>query len=237
MKRHINREQYFYEQYITSWNYIVPFIGINNIISVLEIGCGEGGTLKPFYDLRFEITGIDIAQNKIDNAKIYLPSGKFLCVDISLCSDKYDLIIVKDTLEHIHGQERFIEKIKTMLNPNGKVFFAFPPWYMPFAGHQQMCRSVLRFVPYIHLLPFYKSLLNLFNEDELIIDGLLEIKQTRITIKRFKQMTKGMNIIKEAYWLINPNYEVKFGLKPIRWRLPFFKELVSTYYCLLIPKR
>jgi len=237
MNRYIDRDRYFKELAITAIEYIIPFIGDLGKCSVLEIGCGEGGNLKPFSDIGCKITGIDISRSKINNARKFLPEGKFICTNIYYWFDKYDLILIKDTIEHIHGQERFIEKVKTMLNPGGRVFFAFPPWYMPFAGHQQMCRSVLRFMPYIHLLPFYKSLLNLFNEDELVIDGLLEIKQTRITIKRFKQMTKDMGIVREAYWLINPSYEVKFGLKPIRWRLPFFKELVSTYYCLLIPKR
>ena len=231
--RYTDRGRYFEEQEITARKYIMPFIGDVGKCPVLEIGCGEGGTLKPFLDIRCTITGIDISQNKINNAIKYLPEGKFICIDVSLCFDKFDLILIKDTLEHIHGQERFIEKVKTMLNPGGRVFFSFPPWYMPFAGHQQMCKSVLKFMPYIHLLPSYKSLLRLFNEDELVIAGLLEIKDTRITIKRFKQMTKGMNIVKESYWLINPSYEIKFGIKPIRWRLPFFKEFVSTYYCLL----
>ena len=53
-ERHRNREVYFNEQAVTSEKYVLSFINevmdINENTSILEIGCGEGGNLKPFLD-------------------------------------------------------------------------------------------------------------------------------------------------------------------------------------------
>ena len=45
-------------------------------MTVAEIGCGEGGNLKPFLDLGCHIVGIDIAENKIENLNELLLSNK-----------------------------------------------------------------------------------------------------------------------------------------------------------------
>jgi 2-polyprenyl-3-methyl-5-hydroxy-6-metoxy-1,4-benzoquinol methylase len=62
--------------------------------------------------------------------------------------------LLKDVIEHIHDQPKLIAWMKSYLAPNGTIFFGFPPWQMPFGGHQQLCRNkVLAKLPYYHLLP------------------------------------------------------------------------------------
>ena len=52
-KRQVNRQQYFDELSITSQKYYIPYLNQEKKIvkgtSVLEIGCGDGGNLLPFY--------------------------------------------------------------------------------------------------------------------------------------------------------------------------------------------
>ena len=55
-------------------------------------------------------------------------------------SRQFDLILLKDVIEHIPDQERVIPYLKEFLKPGGRVFFGFPPWYMPHGGHQQRRR-------------------------------------------------------------------------------------------------
>lgn len=65
---------------------------------------------------------------------------------------KFDLVVMRDTIEHIPNQKKFLEELKKFLKPNAKVFLAFPPWRMSFGGHQQVCESkFLRLLPYFHL--------------------------------------------------------------------------------------
>src|SRR5690606_21454937 len=117
------------------------------------------------------------------------------------------------------NQEKFMGFVKRFLKPEGKFFLAFPPWYNPFGGHQQICKSrVLSKLPFFHILPvfLYKGILKLFGENQKTINDLLEIKETGISIERFERILKKENYIIETntLYFINPNYETKFGLKP-----------------------
>ena len=72
-KRHADRQLYFNEQSITTQKYVIPFIEKHKPITadshILEIGCGEGGNIKPFLDLGCKVTGIDINGGQIAIAK------------------------------------------------------------------------------------------------------------------------------------------------------------------------
>lgn len=253
-ERHLNRKKYFQEQVYTTEKYVIPFISevlpIDSNLSVLEIGCGEGGNLKPFLDIGCKVTGVDLSEKKIENGKQFFsdhPNKNNLTLiaeDIyqSKSLGQYDLIIMRDVIEHIHDQERFMSYVKKYLKPNGKFFLAFPPWYNPFGGHQQICKNkILSAMPYYHILPktIYKGVLKIFNEDSDRIDGLLEIKETGITIERFRKILadNSYKIEKKIFYFINPNYEVKFKLKPktqlsLISSIPWFRNFVITscYY-------
>ncbi|HRO07351.1 MAG TPA: class I SAM-dependent methyltransferase [Saprospiraceae bacterium] len=256
--RHSNRDQYFKEQEYTTEKYVIPFINdilrINNNISVLEIGCGEGGNLVPFMHAGCNpVVGIDMSVPKIEAAKVYFSKFeesnvhvRFLCADIyELTPEKlgtFDVIFLRDVIEHIHDQDKFMGFMHTFMKPESIAFFGFPNWYMPFGGHQQICKSkILSKTPYFHILPnfIYKRILKLFGESEATIESLLEIKSTGITIERFEKILRKNNytIVKKAFFFINPNYEVKFGLRPrlssglissVPWIRNFF--ITANYY-------
>uniref|UniRef100_UPI003FEF9222 class I SAM-dependent methyltransferase n=1 Tax=Alistipes shahii TaxID=328814 RepID=UPI003FEF9222 len=66
----------------------------------------------------------------------------------------YDLIILRDVIEHVEDQPRLMARLAELLAPDGVLFVAYPPWRMPFGGHQQM--AVSRFAAHfhwLHLLP------------------------------------------------------------------------------------
>ncbi|NQU85688.1 MAG: class I SAM-dependent methyltransferase [Mariniphaga sp.] len=253
-ERHTNKTQYFEEQIYTTKKYVIPFIGkykqIDKHTSVLEIGCGEGGNLKPFMDLGCKITGIDLSHGKIELAHKFFEKHEnyknltLICEDIYNRSDlgKFDVIIFKDVIEHIPNQEKFMGYLKNFLHSGSAVYFGFPPWQNPFGGHQQMCKNkILSKLPYFHLLPrfIYKGILRLFGEPAVKINGLLEVKETGISIERFERILKKheYKITNRTFYFINPNYEVKFKLKPqkqnriialIPWVRNFFTT--SAYY-------
>lgn len=166
-KRHADRQLYFNEQSITTQKYVIPFIEKHKPITadshILEIGCGEGGNIKPFLDLGCKVTGIDINGGQIAIAKeIYSvhPNNRnltLICEDIYKVTElhnKFDIIIIRDVIEHIPNQELFLPFIKRFLSPHGIIFVAFPPWQNPFGGHQQICNNkLLSHLPWFHLLP------------------------------------------------------------------------------------
>lgn len=226
---HQDRRRYFEMQIENTVEYLIPFVeekfSIKNGMRVLEIGCGEGGVLKAFVDRGCTGVGVELAEPRLVNAREWLKediaAGKirFVSKDIYKTDvekdlhGSFDLILLKDVIEHIPNQERLIAWMKSYLAPGGAIFFGFPPWQMPFGGHQQMCRGmVLSKLPYYHLLPrpLYKILLQKAGEP---YEELLEIKDTGISIERFERIIKkcGYTVLHHRHYLINPIYKYKFG--------------------------
>ncbi|GMV77213.1 MAG: SAM-dependent methyltransferase [Chitinophagaceae bacterium] len=256
---HKDRKRYFDIQVANASEFVIPFIeekfSITKGMRVLEIGCGEGGVLKAFIQKGCTGIGVELDLPRIDYAKEFMPdeiaSGKihFISKDIykvdatKELNGLFDIIVLKDVIEHIHNQPKLIQWMKNFLTPNGIIFFGFPPWYMPFGGHQQMCRSKLMQLPYIHLLPrfLYKWLLKKNNE---AVDDLLEIRDTQITIERFEKICKQENyhILHKRHYLLNPIYKWKFNVKPRKQfafiqAIPFLRNFVTTcVYYIITPK-
>lgn len=231
-ERHKNKERYFREQALTTRKYVIPYLAglmaIGPETEVLEIGCAEAGNLKPFLDIGCKTTGIDISCSRIELAREFYQDHPqrqnldLICEDIYLSElngKTFDLIVMRDVIEHIPDQEKFMKYVKKFLKADGKFFLAFPPWQNPFGGHQQICQNkLLSKLPYFHLLPrpVYRLILNLFETNKKRVEELLSIKQTGISADRFEKILKKENysIKKRTFYFINPNYETKFGLKP-----------------------
>ena len=259
-KRHRNKDQYFIEQGLTTEKHVIPylqeFLTVDKNTRVLEIGCAEAGNLKPFVDIGCQTTGVDISCGRIELAKLFYENHKnrdclqLICEDIYKVEDlggDFDLIVMRDVIEHIPNQEKFMGFVKRFLKPNGKFFLAFPPWQNPFGGHQQICHSkILSKLPYFHLLPgaIYKAVLKLFGENNQRIEELLFIKETGISIERFQGILKQENyhIDKRTFYFINPNYETKFGLKPRKQvklitSIPWLRNFFTTAMYYVISKK
>src|SRR5690606_36568033 len=139
--------------------YVIPFIRQYTAGEahhhVLEIGCAEGGVLKAFLDLGCTGVGVELLPQRLELARGYLTheleAGKVQLIarnvyDIDPSRDfgqLFDHIVLKDVIEHIPDQSRLLAKLSTFLKPGGYIFLGFPPWQMPFGGHQQVCRSRL----------------------------------------------------------------------------------------------
>lgn len=258
LKHHIDTKARYDQQVDNSSSYVLPFIEKTHTIGpgtrVFEVGTAEGGVLLPFIERGCQCVGVDLDEPRVEQAKAYLnkevAAGKveFICQNIyddsfvSRFKNSFDIIMLKDVIEHVPGHEQFIAHLKKFLRPGGQIFFGFPPWYMPFGGHQQLCRKKWASVlPWYHILPrfMYKGILEMAGEHPLVIKELLEIRDTRITIEDFEGIVKkvGMKIVNKQHFLINPIYKFKFGLQPrkqlapVTW-IPFLRNFVTTcvYY-------
>jgi SAM-dependent methyltransferase len=259
--RHTNRQQYFDEQDYTTRKYVIPFIEsfrkLSGKLNILEIGCGEGGNLKPFLDAGCLVTGIDLSENKINLARSFIGFHPYKENLTLICDDiynleapirKFDIVFMRDVIEHIHNQERFMRFVRPFMHEESLFFLAFPPWQNPFGGHQQICKSrFLGLFPWFHLLPapWYRKVLTWSGESSGTVDNLLEVKETGISIERFERIIQSASfrVLSKKLFLINPNYEVKFGLKPIRQagliaRIPRLRNFLTTsVFYLLTPDK
>lgn len=237
--RQTNRALYFKELAETSEKYFIPYISrykeIKAGMSILEIGCGDGGNLLPFARRGCKVIGVDMAAGRIKDAiAFFKESGAeatFIASDIFKLKElehTFDLIICHDVLEHIPDKKQFLANLRRYLNDGGMVFMSFPAWQMPFGGHQQICKNkVMSHFPFVHLLPGwgYKKVLQLAKEDEPCIQELLNIKKTRCPIELFERLAgeEGLSVVNRELYFINPHYETKFGLKPRKLCLPIGK--------------
>lgn len=260
---HKDKQVYFNNQYTNSKEYIVPFTkdfwNSKPNARVLEIGSAEGGVLKAFTELGCTCYGVELMEERTELALQFMAKEveskqvTFVSKNIydinpaETFGGKFDLIILKDVIEHIFDQHKFIPKLHEFLNPGGAVFFGFPPWYMPFGGHQQICKNkLLSKLPYYHLLPafLYKAILKAAGEKPAVVQELLEIKQTGISIERFERLVKqnDFKIHKRTFYLINPIYKQKFGLDakvqyPFIASIPFIRNFFTTCMYYTITKK
>lgn len=255
---HTDKKRYFEMQQENAEEYVIPFIEKQKSLKagtrVLEIGCGEGGVLAAFIKKGCLGVGVELHEdrlqlahellkNKIEEKKILFIAKDIYKVTEHELGGKFDLIILKDVIEHIFDQNKLLIRLHDFLLPKGVIFFGFPPWQMPFGGHQQMCKSKLSRLPYFHLLPkkIYKKLLEKFNEPT---QELLEIKETGISIERFEKIVAQTNygVIDKIHYLINPIYKYKFGWKarkqlPVLKSIPYIRDYFTTcVYYLITPK-
>lgn len=257
LKQHKDDRVRYEQQVENSRSYVLPFIAqtmpLGKGVNVLEIGCGEGGVLVPFAEAGCNCVGVDLNPLRIDLAngfmKEYVDAGtaEFIYKNVydddflSRFKNHFDVIIMKDAIEHIPDQHLFIPYLKNLIKREGQIFFGFPPWYMPFGGHQQISGKKISMMPYYHILPrpIYKGMLKVFGEEENIIQELMEIYDTRISIERFHSILKksGLSVLNKQHYLINPIYKYKFGLTPRKQSkvissIPFVRNFVTTcvYY-------
>lgn len=232
---HKDKDRYFDMQYRVTKEHILPMLQQHapgkKWNRVLEIGCAEAGVLKCFLEEGAFCTGIELSTSRIEQAKNYhkaaLAEGRIEFVNRNIfdidpehdLGGKYDLVILKDVIEHIPGQLEFISQLTMFLKADGYIFFAFPPWQMPYGGHQQVCKSkLLSKLPYFHLLPsfLYKGVLKMAGEEQLTIDDLMDVKSTGISIERFEKCLRAnkLKTVAKQHYLFNPIYQYKFDVKP-----------------------
>jgi len=247
-KRHTDRYRYFREEAATTEKYFIPylseFMDVGDI-SVLEVGCGEGGNLLPFARRGCRVVGVDLSEQRVRQAESFFSrecaAGTFVCDDVMHYRGDgrlFDLIVCHDVVEHIPEKGKMLLALKRLLAPGGRLFVAFPAWQMPFGGHQQIARSwVVSHLPFVHLLPelAFCLMLRLFGEDASKINELIGIRRTRCTVEMFEREAAyaGYTVCDRRLWLVNPHYEVKFGLRPIRLcrqlsALPYIRNFMAS---------
>jgi SAM-dependent methyltransferase len=259
---HADRNKMFDQQYQNARDYVIPFIS-NYLdvsdISVLDIGCAGGGVLRAFSEIGCQCVGVDLNPDRITFAKELVAKGawengaSFVVGDIhdpdigGEWQGKFDLVVLKDVIEHVPEKERLMDRIQSFLRPGGMVFFGFPPWRMPYGGHQQIAQSTLGKLPYYHLLPrkAFVSILKFLGESEAAQKELGELRDTRLSIAGIERLARDTDfgIVARTHYLFNPIYRFKFGLPPreqlpVVRSIPWFRDFVTTAcYYLLTPGR
>lgn len=247
------------------WNYmydlgketVVPYIkeqgAFKKGYKIAEIGSAEGGVLAAFVEEgATEALGTDIALERLESGKRIAQIGN---LDIEFTShdiiyeepkdewkEKFDLVLLRDVIEHLDDATIALKNIKKILKPGGHLFVTFPPYYSPYGGHQHTVQSTGGKLPYIHLLPnsiFHKIIEKGRPNDIYEVKRLGEI---RLTIPKFEKSIRdsGWNVAKRDYYFLRPVFKMKFGLPTLKMtpiaRLPLIKTFFTLEASYLLKK-
>ncbi len=217
--------------------------------SVAEIGCAEGGVLMAFVQAgAAQALGTDIERHRLAQGEAIAKLCTndltapltFSSHDVLFDAPKaewlhaFDLVILRDVLEHLDDTLLALTNIQRLLKPNGYVFVEFPPYNSPFGGHQHLLRNRWGNLPYMHLLPdalFQPMTASGWHPMD--ISEVRRLRQIRLTPRSFLRASRkaGYTIVQERYYLLRPVFKMKFGLPtipltPLKW-LPGVKEVLS----------
>jgi len=98
---------------------------------VLDVACGEGYGSNILAELAETVTGVDICEITISNAKtnytknnLEFHSGNMS--DIPMADSSVDIVISFETIEHGDKHEEFMKEIKRVLKPEGFLIISSP---------------------------------------------------------------------------------------------------------------
>lgn len=244
-------EKHFYEQKLYTQKYLLPYFqkSIKDFHKqkVLEIGCAEGGLLEVLRELGMSAMGVELSVERIEIAKAQNPELNIIQGDVTdpklpeIIGKKFDLIIMREVIEHVHDKYAAFENLYRLLNPNGYLFISFPPKYSPFAGHQQIAKSFMKFIPYLHLLPkvILKPAAKSLSEKEDYVDEIKLHYSTGMEIAKFETLTmlKNFMTVKKELFLFRPIYGYRYGLPKLKMPdIRFFREFYTFGYETLLRK-
>ena len=236
-------EKHYHEQKNFTLQYLIPYFeqhlpGFRQM-RILEIGCAEGGFLDVLYEQGIrEIQGLELEESRVEIALKKNPNLNIQTGDITdpkvidLIGHTFDLIVMRDTIEHIEDREKTFAHLRQLLKKDGFLYITFPPRFSGFAGHQQNGRTYLKMIPYLHLLPanLLRVLGRTMKEKPHVIEAAILNYRIGLTIRRFKKYYSEFNFqpYQAHLYLFRPIYQFRFNLNPVKFPdIPVLREFLS----------
>jgi len=117
---------------------IIENIGNINSKQVLEVGCGRGFYLKTLISIcpKAKITGIEINQKYVDNAKSNIKGVRVMKADahhLPFANNTFDRIIASEILEHVDDDKKVLSEMFRVLKKKGEAVITVPNANYPFS--------------------------------------------------------------------------------------------------------
>ncbi len=228
-------EKHFYEQINYTEKYLISYMksnieGFSTQKKILDLGCAEGGTVYHLTNQGYICDGLEIEAGRARIAQKYT-NGK---ADIFICDitqplkiqKRYDIIIMRDVIEHISQKEKALNNISKLLNENGVLFLTFPLKYSPYAGHNQNAKNWLKYFWYITLLP--KSIIKLLVPKR-DIDNYLYLKENALSFYKLKQLLQNKwKFIRIDFFISRPIFKIRLGWPIVKFpQIPIIREFTN----------
>ena len=109
---------------------------------ILDIGCSSGVFLMDLEKIGFNsnnLFGIDISEKAILNSKKNGLKNTFVMdAQNIILTEKFDVIIASDCLEHLENDEKALKNWKNLLKTNGKMYVFVPAFMSLWSYHDEV---------------------------------------------------------------------------------------------------
>ena len=228
-------ERLFYEQVNYTKGYLIAYLqkklkNFDKTKKILEVGCAEGGTVYELRNQGYLCDGIEIEKGRAEIAKKHIKeSAKIVVGDITKpleIQDKYDVVIMRDVIEHIADKEKALSNIANLLNEGGILFLTFPLKFSPYAGHNQNAKNWIKYVWYITLFP--KFIIRLMVPSQ-HYESYVYLKENALSFRKLKRLIKpNWKFVWIDFFISRPIYKVRFGWRIIKApKIPIIRELTN----------
>ncbi len=236
-------EKHFNEQRKFAELYLVPLLESHipdfREKQVLEVGCAEAGLLDYLQQLGMSGVGVELEAHRVQTAKELNPNLEVMVGDITdrtllqKIPRRFDVVIMRDVIEHVPDRESALQIIRDFLNPGGYLFITFPPRFSAFAGHQQHARSFLKRTPFVHLLPefLWRWIGHRLGENDEYLDSVMHNYRIGLSIHQFEKTYRklGYQEIVRDVFLLRPIFKFRMGTPIIKFpNIPFLREFKTT---------
>jgi 2-polyprenyl-3-methyl-5-hydroxy-6-metoxy-1,4-benzoquinol methylase len=236
----------FYEYVIYFYiERVMPIIRyIQKGIKILDAGCGLGTESILFGLLDAKVTGLDIAENRLEVAKQRVRyfenqfnhkiNVDFIHESIFEHHDKFDIIWVNEAISHINPVNEFLELCYSNLKPNGKIIIA----------------DANKLNPYIYLQSKKDQILSGGIYKKVKIGGLKEDQEISYAVERvftipsikkilsqyFRvQSVINLRLLPFSLFRVNPSIMNKVE-KDILGKMPILNQFSGTYVITSVKK-
>lgn len=225
-------------------SYIEKEVSIKNK-KILDVGCGQGA-------LSYILTKEKAKAFAVDNSEKALKEAKKLCKGVNFIKSKseklpyrdnfFDMVVLFYVLEHVNNLKDTLKECKRVLKKGGYLCIEFPPYYS-LTGHH-LYRFTLLPMQYLpkKLVKWYI----LRNQKEIKQKSLKDVPTSplmawetfetlnKITIKRFKKLTRNMKTLKEKFIFKYPGIFL-LNIKPLKY-IPIIREIFTLSYFAILKK-
>jgi 2-polyprenyl-3-methyl-5-hydroxy-6-metoxy-1,4-benzoquinol methylase len=186
---------------------IVRLISQKKSGTLLDIGCGTGNFLRIMKRSGWDITGVEVSNEARKLAEVNTDSVIMNQTEYFKSEQKYDVITLWHSLEHLHELEQYLIKISISLNANGVVIMALPNYRSFDAEYYQhdwaaydVPRHLYHFSFEAMLKLMKKFKFDLIQSKQLPFDPFYVSLLSEISVREKRNIIKALRVGWKSYW-------------------------------------